>query len=297
MRTKSSFRRTARYASLLLLCLALPAALQAGDYTYITNETGTITITGYTGPGGDVTIPDTITDLPVTTFSDNAFSHRTNLTSVTLPKSVTSIGAWVLGVCSSLTAINVQPANPAYSSLDGVLFTKNHDTLVEYPAGRAGGYTVPASVTNIGNIAFEACVNLSSVAIPDSVAIIGSSAFVYCTGLTNLIIGTNVTTIGPEAFRTCSSLTTVTIPDKVIAIGDRTFSFCGSLTNVIVGNSVTRIETMHSFSAPAWPVLRSATMSPASETTPSASAKPWPVSPYPTGLRALETTPSRSVSV
>ena len=84
--------RTACAARLLplLLLLTLPAAVQA-QFTYTTNN-GTITITGYTGPGGAVTIPSTINGLPVTSIGDWAFGDCTSLTSVTIPNSVTSIG-------------------------------------------------------------------------------------------------------------------------------------------------------------------------------------------------------------
>ncbi len=74
----------------LLLLLALPAAMQA-QYTYTTNN-GTITITEYTGIGGDVTIPATINGLPVTRIGPRAFYGCSNLTSVTIPDSVTCIG-------------------------------------------------------------------------------------------------------------------------------------------------------------------------------------------------------------
>jgi hypothetical protein len=82
-------RRAARVGIFLLLWLALPAALQA-QFTYTINN-GTITITGYTGPGGAVTIPSTIDGLPVTTIGDSAFAFCP-LSSVTIPNSVISIG-------------------------------------------------------------------------------------------------------------------------------------------------------------------------------------------------------------
>jgi hypothetical protein len=68
--------------------LTIPIPLQLGDYIYTTN-TGTVTILGYTGPGGAVTIPDTINGLPVASIGDNAF-EGSSLTSVTIPDSVTS---------------------------------------------------------------------------------------------------------------------------------------------------------------------------------------------------------------
>ena len=66
----------------ILLLLALPAVVQAQDYTYTTNDDNTITITGYTGPGGDVTIPSSIlvngVSLPVTSIGNKAFCDYTS---------------------------------------------------------------------------------------------------------------------------------------------------------------------------------------------------------------------------
>jgi hypothetical protein len=153
--------------SLLLLLLTLPAALQA-QFTYTTNN-GAITITGYTGPGGDVTIPDTIDGLPVTSIGLIAFYACTSLSSVTIPNSVTSIGSGAFrgctrlasvmipksitniaenafGGCTSLTAIPVDALNPIYRSIDGVLFNKSETTIIQCPGGKAGTYTIPNSV-------------------------------------------------------------------------------------------------------------------------------------------------------
>ena len=84
------FSKSLRLTALAIV-LSAPPMLQAEDYTYTTNN-GTITITGYTGVGGAVIIPDTINGLPVTSIGDSAFSSRDGLTSVTIGNSVTSIG-------------------------------------------------------------------------------------------------------------------------------------------------------------------------------------------------------------
>jgi len=77
----------------LLLLLTLPAVVQA-QFTFTTNY-GSITITGYTGPGGAVVIPDTTNGYPVTTIGSRAFNRCTSMTSVTLSDSVTIIeGGW-----------------------------------------------------------------------------------------------------------------------------------------------------------------------------------------------------------
>src|SRR3981189_1690467 len=89
----------------VLLLLSLPAVAQ-GQFDYTTNN-GTITITGYTGPGGHVTIPNTINGLPVTGIGSYSLYYNTQLTRVTIPHSVTSIGDGAFLNCSSLVSVNI----------------------------------------------------------------------------------------------------------------------------------------------------------------------------------------------
>jgi len=92
--------------ALALALLALPAVVQAQDYTYTFDNNGGIAITGYTGPGGDVTIPDTIDGYLVTSIGDAAFYNKF-MTSVTIPNSVTSIGEEAFENCTSLTNVTI----------------------------------------------------------------------------------------------------------------------------------------------------------------------------------------------
>ena len=135
----------------LLLLLTLPAAVQA-QYNYLTRN-GAITITRYDCSSGAVTIPSTINGLPVTSIGNGAFANCTSLTSVTIPNSVTSIGGRAFSGCTSLSAITVEALNSFYSSVNGVLFNKSQTTLIQYPGGKAGSYTIPNSVTSIGSFA------------------------------------------------------------------------------------------------------------------------------------------------
>ena len=322
---------------LLLLLLTLPAVVEAqldytnnyGIWTYTPNN-GNCTITGYSGPGGDVTIPGTINDMPVTSvgtnafagvsslinvtipnsvssirwgafsqcfslgtvtigsgvtiiepevfdectnlasvtipnsvtsIGDDAFCSCTSITSVTIPNSVTSIGAWAFEICSSLTNltipksvisigegafsdcgsltwITIDDLDLVYSTLDGVLFDKNQTTVIQCPGGKAGSYTIPGGVTNIGDSAFFGCISLGSVTIPDSVINIGKLAFFGCSSLTNITIPNGVIGIGEADFNGCSSLASVTIGSKVNSIGDAAFYGCGRLASVYFqGNS------------------------------------------------------------
>jgi hypothetical protein len=106
-----------------------------------------------------------------------------------------------------LTAFTVDTHNPSYSSLGGVLLNKSQTTLVEYPGGVAGAYSIPSTVTSIGDYAFDGCSLLTSVTIPGSVTSIGEGAFDWCSGLTSVTIPGSVTNIGDEAFAYCSDLT------------------------------------------------------------------------------------------
>ena len=119
------------------------------DFEYEIDDSE-VTITGYTGAGGDVVVPDTIDGLPVTAIGD-AFCYS-GLSSITLPDSVTDIGEW----------------------------------------------------------AFEGCRGLTSITLPDSVTTIGYGAFIGCTGLTDITLPNTITTIGTSAFESCIGLTSIT---------------------------------------------------------------------------------------
>lgn len=126
-----------------------------------------------------------------------AFENCTGLTSITIPNSVTSIGAYAFDACKGLTSI-----------------------------------TIPDRVTNIGAGAFRDCTGLTSVTIPNSVTNISYSAFRDCSGLTSVTIGNSVTSIGYDAFYGCHGLTNITIPDSVTSIGQGAFQYCTGLTTV-----------------------------------------------------------------
>jgi hypothetical protein len=150
----------------------------------------------------------------VTSIGDSAFSDCTSLTSVTIPNSVTSIGRGAFWSCTSLTSITVDAANPNDSSdVAGVLFNKTQTTLIQCPGGKAGSYTIPNSVTNIGDFAFSSCTSLTSVTIPNSVTTISRYAFHYCTSLTSVYFEGNApTSVQPEAFGQVSNPTVYYLP-------------------------------------------------------------------------------------
>ena len=177
----------------------------------------------------------------VTSIGDYAFYGCSGLTSVEIPNSVISVGERGFGDCLNLVSIQVENGNTFYASRDGVLYSKNFDTLIQCPSGLVGAFIIPNSVTEIEAHAFRDGSGLTSIEIPNSVTSIGSYAFSYCIGLTSVEIPNSVTSIGDNAFSGCSGLKSVEISDSVTAIGVGVFGGCSGLTSVEIPNSVTTI--------------------------------------------------------
>ncbi len=99
-------------------------------------------------------------------IGSHAFENCEKLETVTIPKSVTKIGSGVFTGCLSLREINVDPENPAYSSVDGVLFTKDGKELVQYPGGKTGAYRIPDGTEKVSPSAFRSCPGLTEITLP-----------------------------------------------------------------------------------------------------------------------------------
>ncbi len=229
--TKAVWRACFGLGWLALALAGLGPALQA-QFTY-TNDNGAITITQYTGPGGDVVIPRTIDGLPVVGLGAQAFWYCTTVSNVAIPATVTNIGQQCFFGCAGLSAITVEDSNPAYRTLEGVLFDRSQTVLIRYPATRVGEYAVPEGVVRIGYGAFSSNPHLTRVTIPEGVTDIGYVAFDNCTGLTNITVPESLTLIS-SAFRFCSSLIEIRIPKAVASIGTSAFYGCASLQAIHV---------------------------------------------------------------
>ncbi|MBR5095632.1 MAG: leucine-rich repeat domain-containing protein [Treponema sp.] len=197
----------------------------------------------------------------IASIGNQAFSVCNVLESVSLPASVTSIGRDAFDP-PSLLSVNVAQGNAVYSSVDGVLFSKDKSTLIFCPKGKGGAYAIPSGVKVIGKSAFKCCGNLTGIAIPDGVEKIGEEAFSNL-GIASLELPDSVTVIEYEALRNCSSLTSLklsanltkigdlalsgikveslALPASVTSIGRQAFQSCGSLKSLVIPASVTSI--------------------------------------------------------
>lgn len=148
------------------------------------------------------------------TLNDRAFYRCKQLTNVTIPASVTSIGTGVFADCTSLNAITVVNGNQKYCGINGVLYTMSKDVLIQWPAALTVGNSIDSSCTIgsaecpvrvIGDKAFEGCIYLNKITdMYQTVTTIGEQAFMNCSGLYEVKIPPTVTTIGKQAFYGCA---------------------------------------------------------------------------------------------
>jgi hypothetical protein len=183
-----------------------------------------------------ITIPDSVASIGFA-----AFSGCSAMTSVTIGSGVTFIDVGVFYYCSALTQINVDSDNLIYASVNGVLYSKDLTTLIQYPIGLSGPFAIPNGVVNIGNDAFRSCAGLTSITIPNSVTTIGFCAFSECSSLASVTMGAGITTIHDSAFASCLALTSIALPDSVTNIGWDVFAYCYGLTSVTFGSGLTTI--------------------------------------------------------
>ncbi len=177
---------------------------------------------------GDVVIPEMVKGMPVTAIDQYAFSGNLQLTSVTIPESVTDIGAESFAVCPNLTSLTIPTG------------------VTEIKAGTFCGKSVaeasiPNSVTKIGHFAFLKNTQLTVVDIdPDNSMLeeIGPSAFSGCTSLADFDMPGRVKVIGDMAFQNCTTLQSITLGEQLTSIGQKVFNGCKKLTSIYMMSSV-----------------------------------------------------------
>ena len=231
------------------------------DFTF---DATTGTIKKYNGNDAVVNIPSEINGTPVTTIGNAAF-RDSSVTSVTIPASVTEIGANAFAGCTNLTSVTyggdwsnltIQSGNPAVQDaakdaaneqlFDFKFILNNTAVIVISYKGTAADVTIPSRykgipVTMIDHAAFHNNSAVTSVTIPDSVTAIPDDAFGFCSQLTNISIPNSVTFIGFSAFNSCTSLKSITLPSSLSTIQSYAFYNCGNLKTIRIPVSVTSI--------------------------------------------------------
>ncbi len=207
------------------------------NLTWALTSDGTLKISGtgemddyYTNNGSPwysqyKSIASVIIDEGVTSIGDNAFDSLEKMKTLEIPASVKHIENSAFSGCWELENISVDENSKNYASLDGVLFDKDISNLIQFPCGAEIDYTVPDSVTVIGDMAFASSL-ITSITIPSGVKQIGELAFGDSRNITKVEIPGSVECIGKAAFSSCSSLKEVNISEGVSKIGEGAFDMC-----------------------------------------------------------------------
>lgn len=209
----------------------------------------TVTITGFDeNYSGAFVIPETINGYPVTEIESYAFYNCSNLTSITIPNSISRIWGSAFSGCDNLSEVHISDisawCNIKFSDLDANpiscgYFGDYHRKLF-LNGSLVTDVVIPDGITEIGDYAFYGYSELKSVHIPDSVNSIGYAAFRQCTKLESVVIPDSVTSIGDYAFAYCENIKSLTLSKKVESIGSAAFCGC-DLTEITIPESVTAI--------------------------------------------------------
>ena len=236
----------------LLGCLIGTTTAVHAQFTFTNNPTG-LTLTGYTGTNGDVTIPDSANGQPVTQIGDQAFDSCYWLTNLTISDGVTAIGANAFNYCHNLTGLTI-PASvrsigagafEACSGIGTILLSDNVTNLEPWALAECTGLTnvtLPGNLVSLNDALLYGCSSLGSLTIPAGVTNLGVSVFAGCTSLSSLLIPGGVGRIGSSAFQDCASLGQITLPEGLRSIDSGTFAGCVNLASCAIPATVTNIS-------------------------------------------------------
>ncbi len=204
----------------------------------------TVTNIGQGAFYGCTNLKDLTLSESLTYIDDGAFGECDSLESFTVPDSVQFIIEGAFYGSDSITEFSVSSENVAFTSVDGVLYTKDLSAIVAYPAGRTDSdYTISDGVNYIAAWAFHCAKNLQTVTIPDTVTSIGEEAF-YASGLTQIDLPDALTELGTGVFFECTALTQIEIPQGVTVLPTRAFSSCSALKSAVLPEGLTEISQM-----------------------------------------------------
>ncbi len=186
------------------------------------------------------------------------------LEKITLPSNLTSGGFVTFLMCNNLEEIIIDENNAAFTTIDGILFSKDKTIIYTYPENKTGEFyallngvttishsafrqnrhletlVLPASVNNIDEYAFNNCAALKEINIPEGLTELKGEVFKDCSNLQNISLPNSLETIGSAAFQNCNNLQSIALPHGLISIGQSAFMDAG-LKSLNIPETVTSI--------------------------------------------------------
>lgn len=167
--------------------------------------------------------------LQTTKIEADAFRNCSSLHTIEVPTLVESIKT--SAGCTALAEINVQAGNSHYSSKDGVLLSGDGKSILWFPMGKEGEYTLPSTITTVGDYAFRNC-RIETFRFADGLTSIGKYAF-YNSSVKEVSLPSTVKQIPTGLFQKCAYLTTVHLGKNTELLGDYVFDGC-PITNLYI---------------------------------------------------------------
>lgn len=218
---------------------------------------------------GAVEIPSSVNyndrTFDVTSIGAEAFSGCTELSSITIPESVTDIEYSAFSACFALKTVTIPSGvkvirSDAFRRCIGLISITIPEGVTSigkcsfWECESLESITIPESVVSIDDYAFEGCNSLTSVTIPEGVHSIGVSAFEGCSELISVNLPKNLTKILSSTFLNCTSLVSITIPENIESINNRAFEGCNNIKEIFCHaiNPPKLSESAFSFNAKLW---------------------------------------------
>ena len=178
----------------------------------------------------------------VTTIEKDAFMNCKSLAKIEIPASVSNL--LPSSGCTALRDIEVSEANSNYSSDNGVLLNAQQTNILWFPMGKQGEYSLPNTITSIGNYAFKEC-SIETFILPDNMKEIGQGAFMD-SKVKEVKLPANLKRIPTSTFQGCKQLKVVRIGNKTEAISDYAFDLC-PLTDIYIEATLPPVCSSHAF--------------------------------------------------
>lgn len=212
-----------------------------------------------------VNIPESIDGILVTKLLDEeeSFSSYRFVSEIVISKNIKYIGSYrkdyiayrdVLEGATGLSKITVDEENVVFSSVDGILYTKDLETLIKFPNAKSFGesavtFTIPSHVKYINAKAFYLNDIIEQIILNDELLTIGSKAFYGCSKLQDISLNEGLQKIDDSAFEQCEMLTSIKLPLTLFEIGKTVFKGCSKLRHIEILSTNLNLEDSSIFNS------------------------------------------------